>query len=258
MVQPGRWLVPLRAGAGPRPRRVVVVPHAGSGPSTLRPLWNALPADVEVVGVTLPGRERRAAERCDTTPSDPPGVVRAVLGELAALPPRPTALLGHSLGAALAGVLAASAPAAFTGAVLSSPPAPGTPARCAGRFTDAELADLLRRGGAVPDVLLHDPELRVALLAVLRSDLTLAARLGHVDAERPVRVPLVVLSGREDEVAPSEGVAFWARRATAGLRRAVLPGGHFHLLDAANRAAVLDEVAGVLPAAPDASSSRAA
>ena len=249
MVDPGRWTAPLRRAVAPPARRVVVVPHAGSGPSALRAVWDALPADVEVLGVTLPGRERRARERCDTTPSDPAGVVRAVLGELAALPPRPTALLGHSLGAALAGVLAVTG-GGFAGVLLSSPPAPGTPARCAGRFTDAELMELLRRGGAVPEAVLTEAARQPALLAVLRSDLTLAARLGHVDAGRPVRVPMVLLAGAGDAVAPPEGLDFWADRAAGGVRRLVLPGGHFHLLDPANRAAVLAEVQRVLPQAP--------
>lgn len=249
MDEPGRWTAPLRRAVGPPARRVVVVPHAGSGPSALRALWTALPADVEVLGVTLPGRERRAHERCDTTPSDPARVVRAVLDELAALPPRPTALLGHSLGAALAGVLAATG-GGFAAVLLSSPPAPGTPARCAGRFTDAELLELLRRGGALPEAVLGEAARQPALLAVLRSDLTLAARLGHVDATRPVRAPMVVLAGAGDAVAPPEGLTFWADRAAGGVRRLVLPGGHFHLLDPANRAAVLAEVERVLPQAP--------
>ena len=250
MAEPTRWIAPLRRDSTPAARRLVIVPHAGSGPSGLRPVWNAVPADVELVGVTLPGRERRAGERCDTTPSDPSRVVRAVLDELAALPPRPTALLGHSLGAALAGVLAVTGAGAFTGALLSSPPAPGSAARCAGRFSDAELLELLRRGAAVSDALLARPSWQPALLAVIRSDLTLAARLGHVDAERPARVPLVVLSGASDDIAPPEGVAFWAGRAAAGLRRVTLAGGHFHLLDPANRAAVLAEIDRILPQAP--------
>ena len=149
-------------------------------------------------------------------------------------------LLGHSLGAALAGTLAAAEPEAFAGVLLSSPPAPGTPLRCAGRFSDEELLDILAAGGAgaVP---IDDPGWTAALLALLRSDLTLAARLGRVDAHLPVRVPVTLASGRSDVVAGEPGLAFWRTRSAAGVRSVVLDGGHFHLLAPANLPIVVAE-----------------
>lgn len=239
----------LRPVTVPPRGRVVVLPHAGAGPNALLPLLGLLPPDLELVGTTLPGRERRFAEPFAAVAADPDGLVRAVLDELAARPALPTTLFGHSMGAALAGLAAQRAPGAFTAVVLSSYPLPGTPAELAGRWSEERLLRVLEAGGGTPAEVLANPAWRRHVLDLLRADLTLAVRLVHAGFAGPLAVPLVVLDGDSDLLVGPPDHDVWRFRAGAGLRRRVLPGGHFHLLDPRNRDAVVAELVGAGPAA---------
>lgn len=253
----GRAWTDVMQPAATRPRgRVVVLPHAGAGPRALLSLARPLPRDLEVVGVTLPGREGRLGESFAASAADPAAVVATVADELRRRAPLPTTLFGHSLGAALAGAVAQVAPELFVRVVLSSYPTVGTPAERAGRWPDHQLVAMLRRGGGTPDEVLGNPHWRRHVLDLLRADLTLAVRLAHDGFGAPLAMPLTVLDGERDDLVDPADPLVWRSRAGAGLRRLVLPGGHFYLLDTANGPAVVSELVGDLvpgdPAAGDA------
>jgi surfactin synthase thioesterase subunit len=231
-----RWTAVLRAAQEEPARRLVLVPHAGSGPNALMPAVAGLPGDYEIVGVTMPGRERRLAEEVVDLSADPHAVVAGILDELAALPRRHTVLLGHSMGAGVAVALTLAKPDGFAAAVLSAYPSGGAAPERAGSWTDADLLEILRLGGGTPDAVLTTEFWRRQVLDVLRADLALSARLGELPGRVPV--PLTVLGGASDELVPAVELGGWARRAGAGLRSRILPGGHFYLLDPANRAAL--------------------
>ena len=57
----GSWLVRMKPRSHVR-RRLLCVPYAGVGPSVYRRWAEALPADIEVGVVHLPGREGRLRE----------------------------------------------------------------------------------------------------------------------------------------------------------------------------------------------------
>lgn len=252
---PGTWTVPLREPPASARARLVVAPHAGSGPHALAPIVARLPPDIDVVGVVLPGREHRLDEPVHTLASDPVAVVRAVHAELAALPPLRTVAFGHSLGAVLAGALAARFPGAVSGAVLSAYPRPATPAQRAGRWTDDELLALLRRGGATPDTVLASRAWRDLVLRRLRADLTLAARLSHLGRTHRPAVAATLLSGADDDIAPPvDDPAGWPGPRT---RTRSFPGGHFYLLEPAVLTPVADELARACRVAPRRAGARA-
>ena len=80
--------------------------HAGGGAASFHPLRRALAdigAEVAFTAVTLPGRESR---RDEPRHVDAETCVRALGGELDELLRRPHVLLGHSMGAILAYLLA--------------------------------------------------------------------------------------------------------------------------------------------------------
>ncbi len=228
--------------------------HAGAGPVVLRPAFDLLPPWVEVVGVTLPGRERRLAESCVRTASDPHRAVADVVRELDARPRRPTVLFGHSAGAAFATSVALARAGGLVGLVLSAPPRPGSAAQRAGRWTDEEILAILRLGGVTPETVLRSRGWRRHMLEIMRCDLTLAVRLGSASDLGGLGVALTVLGGNDDVVAARVCVRSWAAVATA-VRTRTFPGGHFYLLDEDNRAGVAQEIVRALARAPMASAS---
>ncbi|MEU3609024.1 alpha/beta fold hydrolase [Streptomyces sp. NPDC035033] len=241
-----RWTTVVRPAAGAPRARVVVLPHSGSGPNTLLPTLRRLPGDHEVVGVTLPGRERRFAESCAGVADDPEGVLRAVLAELEAAPPAPTVLFGHSMGAVFAAALAVEAPGLCRGLVLSAYPGHPAAAERTAEWTDEELLDVVRRGGGTPEEALAEEAVREHVLRVMRCDLTLEQRFAARIAAKRLPVAPTVLGGLTDRIVTPEELDGWASRAPAGTRRRIFPGGHFYLLDPAHADAVAAETAGAL------------
>ncbi|MGW1671580.1 thioesterase II family protein [Streptomyces sp. NPDC002324] len=237
-----RWTSVIRPASGTRLTRLVVLPHSGSGPNALLPLLRLLPPTVEVVGVTLPGRERRFAESCAGVADDPGGVLREVLSELTELLRLPTFFFGHSMGAVFAAALAVQAPDLCGGLVLSAYPGDPPAARRPEILTDEELLDIVCRGERTPDDALNDPMVREHVLRVMRCDLALEHRLAEWIAERRLPVAPTVLGGRTDLIVAPEELAGWTARAPVGVREQVFPGGHFYLLDEPNMAAVASEI----------------
>ncbi|MEU9862156.1 alpha/beta fold hydrolase [Streptomyces sp. NPDC047971] len=248
MITASPWTVPLRPARATPTGRVVALAHSGSGPNALLPLLRRLPDDIEVVGVTLPGRERRFGESCATLPDDIDGALAAVLAELRAAPPLPTVLFGHSMGAAFAAALALAAPELCHGLALSGHPTLESRAGRAEDWTEDDLMDVIRLGGGTPDEFLEDPVIREHLLELLRCDLTLGRRLAVRNAGRQLPVAPLVLGGRDDELVPPGELDDWSTRTP--LRPRLFPGGHFYLLDEANTQAVACEIAALLPRRP--------
>ncbi|MEV7525737.1 alpha/beta fold hydrolase [Streptomyces sp. NPDC091371] len=217
------WTVRLRPSVRPA-RRLLVFPHAGAGPATYARLLDGLPADVELLCVTLPGREHRAAELPGTTLAE---AVAGITGELRRREPLPTVYYGHSMGALLAAGTAHADPSLCRALVITAGlPGPDalelpveldTPEglelmfarhRVPLRALDAELA-------RTPDeyLLAHDLVLaREALLSVA------GVRLG---------CPVTAFGGRDDQLAPASAIPAWERYTTGPFTHATLKGSHF-------------------------------
>ncbi|MFG2521038.1 thioesterase II family protein [Streptomyces sp. NPDC048527] len=234
-------------------RRVVVFPHSGAGPNTLLPLVEQLPAEYEVLGVTLPGRERRFAESPEVAPSD---LVAAVGRELTALKPCPTLFFGHSLGASIAVAVALAEPATCSALLVSAQLPGGSQIERSAEWDDADLLRVMEQGDGTPAELLADPVWLEHTLQLLRADLQLGGALGKLSLQALPAVPLTVLGGSQDRLVPAERLAEWSARASVDVRVKLFPGGHFYLLDQANIAAVAAEIAAplecgdALPGAP--------
>ncbi|MCX5233278.1 thioesterase II family protein [Streptomyces sp. NBC_00233] len=238
------WTAVLRPARGTRRGRVVVLSHSGAGPNALLPLLRRLPSGLEIVGVTLPGRERRFGEGLAAL-DDLGATVAAVLGELRAAVPLSTVLFGHSMGAAFAAALSLSAPELCQGLVLSAYPTPETRAQQTEDWTEEDLLRILELSGNTPHGILGDLVLREHLLGVLRYDLTLGRRLATRIAGRRLPVAPIVLGGADDELVPPDKLDQWST--CAAVRPRLFPGGHFYLLDEANLDAVAAEIAAALP-----------
>jgi medium-chain acyl-[acyl-carrier-protein] hydrolase len=224
--------------------RLIGVPYAGSGASAFAMWPRALPADVEMCAVQMPGREARLGEPPLTRWDD-------VIDRLAeALLPwtqqGPFALFGHSLGAMVAfeiarrwrrdrrpgpdhlfvsGCRAPHLP-------LDDPPTHTLPHE---KFVHA-----VRRLRGTPEEVLDCADLLDTFLPALRADFTLWETYVYRDDE-PLGVPISAYGGIEDEHADASTLQAWRAQTTSAFRQVMFPGSHFFVN--ADRAAVLAELA---------------
>ncbi|MGW7074196.1 thioesterase II family protein [Streptomyces sp. NPDC054871] len=235
--------------------RVVVFPHSGAGPNALLPVVERLPAAYEVLGVTLPGRERRFGESAEVAPSE---LMAGLRQELSALDSCPTVFLGHSLGASIAVALALAEPSLCAALLVSAQLPGGSQIERPAVWDESDLLRIVELGGGTPTELLADPVWRAHVLQLLSSDLQLGAQLGRSNVEGVLRVPLTVLGGAEDRLVSADRLASWKAHSTGDVQVKVLPGGHFYLLDPANADAVTAEIAALTCAAAGSGEARPA
>lgn len=225
------WFTPAR-GVAETARRLYVIPHAGAGAAVVAGLARELRPDTAVHGVRLPGRESRLTDR-------PSGSLTELAGELASAlaahaDGQPFVLLGHCAGARLAIETARALPDGVpieAVGVSASPAAQPPPEHRGGAGLQFEqfMAFVAADAGTL-DLLDYPRELQQLLEPALRMDYGLAAE--HRDDARPLRVPLLILSGRRDQVLPAELVRAWRDRTTAGSLELEVDGGHDSLVAA--------------------------
>ena len=195
---------------------VVFVPGLGLGEESTRPTMRCL--DRRCLVATLPGFGQRA---CRDTDVSPPALAERLMADQR-LPRQPFVLVGHSSSCQIVTEATAIAPDRVTGLVLIGPTTDPT-ARTWGRLAIRWLATAVHeRPRMVPSLIRQYA--RTGLLSILRS--MEAAR--HHDIEAALdntEVPLLVLRGKHDRIAPEPWVSHLA--AVGGGQAATLPaGGH--------------------------------
>lgn len=210
--------------------RVVCFAHAGAGAAMFRTWPDALPAGIELVCPSLPGRDARAAEQ---PLADMPSVVARVAADVSPFLTMPYCLFGHSLGALVAFELAhelghrgARPPVRLFVAAQRAPrlPHPQAPIYA---LPDADfLAGVQRRHDALPAALLADPEMKRYLTRLLRADFTLVETYRSVRSDR-ISCPITVFGGREDTAVSPALLPGWAEETSASCETVLLPGSHF-------------------------------
>lgn len=219
----------------PNPRaeyRLFAFSPAGYGASFYR-LWPGLMPDwIEFCSVQIPGRENRLGDR---PIAEMNALIEKLISELTIVFDRPMLFFGHSMGAWVAFELAGHLPEGvrkqLKGLFLSGRRAPHSPERFPPLhpLPDAEfLAELQRRYGGIPDVILNDPELLAIFLPALRADITLLET--YRSPERPAfDIPMMVYAGREDAMTLPDELAAWRRYTQREFDCVTFPGGHFYL-----------------------------
>jgi surfactin synthase thioesterase subunit len=218
----------------PRPaatRVLVCFSYCGGGTAPFRPWVPALPRDVDLALVCLPGRERRIAEPPAERWED---LIAEALTSVWSVVDRPYVLFGHSLGAWIAFDVAVhmerhvSPPRAL---VVSASNAPSRAADenlrgPTSRTGDQALVAWLRRVGQLPGIILADPGLRQLTLDLFRADKR-AAESYRFTPGQTVACDLRRLSGVADvDVDDDDGA--WSALAAGSFRSDRLPGGHFY------------------------------
>lgn len=214
-------------------RRLLCIPYAGGGTLAFRRWAELLPTHVEPYAVQLPGRENRVRE----PPLEAwPAMMAALTDAVAPLPPAPTAIFGHSLGAVigldLAHWMQRQQPGQPTHLFVSGRPWPGNAAQTTNASLlalpdDDMLQALDRRFGTLATSLAH-PEIRELTLPILRADLRLLDSYRHTRAT-PLDCPLAVFAGDQDPVTPVESLEGWRNETRGDCRVRVFDGSHFFL-----------------------------
>ncbi len=204
--------------------RIVAVPHAGAGPNSVASWTGLVPPGTEMIFARLPGRETRFAE----VPLDDAVLAGARLAAaIAGLPPLPTILLGHSMGA-LVCYLAAPQVARLRGLIVSGLNPPHLPDLCPriSALNDGDFLNALRDLGGLPPGLAKHHEMLTLFLPVLRADFRLVEGYVHRDPP-PLAVPLVAMAGSGDPLATPETARGWARHTASRFRVLPYAGDHF-------------------------------
>ena len=218
----------------PRPParfRLFCLPFAGGGASVFRLWGKALPADIEVCPIQLPGREDRVAEPPYTN-------MQALTEELARhIRPyirKPFGFFGHSMGALIAFELTrqlrrVDAPLP-TLLFLSAHQAPHLPRkrRSLHQLPEPEFINAVRRLGGTPAAVFEHQDLLDFVLPTLRADFTICDTY-HFLPEEPLDCAFVLCAGSNDPEALTPDVAAWRAQTTQSCQVREFTGNHFFL-----------------------------
>jgi surfactin synthase thioesterase subunit len=203
--------------------------YAGASASIFRSWDGALPDEIEVVAVQLPGREYRLDESLLTDMHGIAGLVTEILP----LDKR-FVFFGHSMGALLefevARLLREQGLRQPEMLIASGRNAPQFKWRDAGMqlLPDDEFVSAVIAYKGIPESLLQNEALRDLVLPRIRADLTISAEYRYVEKD-PLECPIVVLSGNEDELSTEAGLNGWRAQTTAEVRYFRFAGNHFFL-----------------------------
>jgi medium-chain acyl-[acyl-carrier-protein] hydrolase len=227
---PSRWLF----GKAPDPQarfRLFCVPYAGSGASVFRNWSRALPANVEVCPVELPGRGTRRTEPPFTQLGP---LVEAASGALAEYFDRPFAFFGHSMGALisyeLARHLGRSQGPQPVHLFVSGCPAPElADFEVTYHLPEPEFLEELRRLDGTPKDIFEHPELLELLLPLLRADFEAFQTYVFVPSGPPLDCGITAFGGSHDHMVNSVQLAGWRNHTTSSFSAKIFEGDHFFL-----------------------------
>ena len=210
--------------------RLFCLPYADAGAHLFRGWGYAVPNDVEVCPVELPGRGTRLGE---APASELKMLVRQMAAGLEPLLDLPFAIFGCSMGALIGFELArvlrqrygqepATLLAAAQNAPLTIPGPTGTQRKL---LPDAEFEALLRGSGETTQEVLGNPRLMRLFAPMLRADYSLVDTYDY-EPDEPLRCPIHLFVGTEDPTLGNRDAAGWRQETASHFAVHRFPGGH--------------------------------
>jgi medium-chain acyl-[acyl-carrier-protein] hydrolase len=225
-VQP--WIVRSKPHAS---LRLFCFPYAGGGASLFR-LWSkALPAEIDVCPVQLPGREGRLKENSFTrlTP-----LVQALDQALHPYLDIPFAFFGYSMGALISFELARHlrrnhnpCPHHLFVAAHRAPQLPKEHPDLH-QLPEQAFLDALDRLGGTPTSVSQHAELMKFILPMLRADFALCETYVYSN-EPPLDCPITAFGGEQDTHVSIASLSAWREQTLRQITLNILPGNHFFL-----------------------------
>lgn len=207
----------MRRAVGIPSRVLLVVPHGGGGPANLWPMVTKLPADWDVFGLLLPGRESRFGESPNWTFAEVTEEAAAEAAVLTRTTPGaevPLVAAGQCLGAWLIYAILGNDTYglqhrcrkffAFSQGPWSARGA-GVPLPAS---SDAMWERLIASGDTSP-ALAADEEFRAYQEPIIRADYRVLSQLPTDVA--PLACSMVAVAGSHDKTAPHMQLGDWAR-----------------------------------------------
>ena len=225
-----RW-IPFRKPDPQSRLRLFCFPYAGAGALIFHKWSDALPRDIEVCPIQLPGRGTRLTEPPFTKL---PGLVEALARVLVPLLDKPFAFFGHSLGALIGFELARQIRRQHglhpVRLFVSAGRAPQIPHRAPPIHTlpDNEFLAELRRLNGTPRELLDHEELMEVMLPIVRADFALYETYLY-SAEPPLTCPISAFGGLQDRKVSASDLEAWRSQTSASFSLRMFPGDHFFL-----------------------------
>ena len=211
--------------------RMFCFSYAGGSAHAFGPWAQALPTQLEVLAVQLPGRGARMFEPPYTSL---PTLVHDVAIALRPFLNKPFVLFGHSMGAIISFELAryfrARGMQKPLHLFLSGGGAPRHRVREIMRSTlsDEDLIEELRSFNGVSSQILNDTELMRIMLPTIRADFTVCETYAYQPGP-PLEIPISAFGGTEDPEVPETQLQLWEEETKENFSMRMFPGGHFYL-----------------------------
>lgn len=210
--------------------RLFCFPYAGGGASAYRGWTNALPDDVGVYPIQLPGRENRITEQalCEMEV-----LVEAISEAIYPYLDRPFIFFGHSMGTRIAFELARTVRRKWElqpcRLIVSGSSAPHIPEpKPLHHLSDDEFVRELGRFSGTPKAILQSRELMNLFLPVLRADFTVDETYVYAE-EATLDCPISAFGGTVDTEANREEIEAWVRHTSSAFTLEMIEGDHFFL-----------------------------
>lgn len=215
---------PLRHPRPHAPLRLYCFPYAGGNAQIFSSWHNQASNSIEIVAVQYPGRSERFME--------PPidncvAMAKAIAADINAGADKPFALLGYSMGGAIAYEtlrhLEQTPQALFLCA--SRPPQINSKQRYV--YDDAQLVEEIKTLGGIDERLLQDQEMRALIIAMMRADFKL---LDTYQAQ-PQRLacPTHIIYGADDPHVPPHTAKHWGELCQGKVFYHEVNGEHFFI-----------------------------